>query len=148
MYQTLLVPVDGSENARHALAIACKLAIQDRARVHILHIPETLSHDTRLIWGAGSVLMDAPQDEVERAGKKIAEGARQEATEHGVTDVDVSIQQGDPARVILEQASLLGVDAVVMGSRGLSDIAGLVVGSVSHKVSHAADCEVITVHRP
>lgn len=148
MFKTLLVPVDGSENAKHALVVACKLAHQDQARVHILHIPEAVSHETTLVWGAGAVLMEAPPEEVERAGRKLVEGARQEAIEHGIADVDVSIHQGSPARVILDQARSLDADVIVMGSRGLSDIAGLVVGSVSHKVSHTAACEVITVHCP
>ena len=56
------------------------------------------------------------------------------------------VRMGSPADVILEEAARVGVDAIVMGSRGLSDIKGLLVGSVSHKVLHAAKCTVVTVH--
>ncbi|GAB2798831.1 universal stress protein [Halomonas shantousis] len=146
MAKTFLVPVDGSETARKALDVACLLARQEQARLCILHVPEKVSCETTLVWDAGSILMNASPTDLEQAGRKILEGARQAATEQGVTDVDVSIQQGDPARVITEQAKLLSVDTIVMGSRGLSDIEGLIVGSVSHKVAHAANCQVIVVH--
>ncbi len=146
MLKTILVPVDGSEQAKLALEIACKLAANGQAHLHILHIPERLAHDNTLVWGVGAVNLEAPEEEVERAGHKMLEAAKQAAVEHGATDVDGSVHQGDPARVILEQAKKLKVDSIVMGSRGLSDIKGLVVGSVSHKISHAAPCHVITVH--
>lgn len=146
MFKTIMVPVDGSEQAKLALEIACKLAANGQGRLHILHIPERLAHDTLLVWGVGAVNLEAPEAEVERAGHEMLEAAKQAAAEHGATDVEGSVHQGDPARVILEQARSLGADTIVMGSRGLSDIKGLMVGSVSHKVSHAAPCHVITVH--
>ncbi|MBZ9560058.1 MULTISPECIES: universal stress protein [unclassified Modicisalibacter] len=146
MFKTIMVPVDGSEQAKLALEVACKLAANDQAKLHILHIPERLAHDNVLVWGVGAVNLEAPEEEVERAGHEMLEAAKQAAAEHGATDVEGSVHQGDPARVILERAKSLGVDTIVMGSRGLSDIRGLMVGSVSHKVSHAAPCHVITVH--
>ncbi|MDW5376996.1 universal stress protein [Halomonas sp. HP20-15] len=145
MFKTILVPVDGSEQAKLALEVACKLAANGQGHLHILHIPERLAHDNTLVWGVGAVNLEAPEEEVERAGHKMLEAAKQAAVEHGATDVDGSVHQGDPARVILEQIKKLQVDTVVMGSRGLSDIKGLVVGSVSHKIAHAAPCHVITV---
>ncbi|OHV09683.1 universal stress protein [Kushneria phosphatilytica] len=53
---------------------------------------------------------------------------------------------GSPAHIIVDEAERLKVDAIVIGSRGLSDFRGLVVGSVSHRVSHTAPCTVISVH--
>lgn len=146
MFKTLLVPVDGSESAEKALQVACKLAQQDQARLFILHITEQVPHQTTLAWGAGAVSMDTSREETEQAGRKVIEGARRAAGENGIAVVDAEIQQGRPARVILERAEALKIDAIVMGSRGLSNIASLVVGSVSHKVTHSAECTVITVH--
>jgi len=76
----------------------------------------------------------------------VIERATEAAREQGATRVETMIGQGDPARTILSEARRRGVDAIVMGSRGLSDLKGFVVGSVSHKVAHAAECSVITVH--
>ncbi|RUR32721.1 universal stress protein [Vreelandella nanhaiensis] len=55
------------------------------------------------------------------------------------------LTNGDPVRVILDNANVIGIDTIVMGSRGLSDFAGVVIGSFSHKISHSSKCRVITV---
>ncbi|MCH4562645.1 MULTISPECIES: universal stress protein [Halomonas] len=145
MFKTILVPIDGSEHARKALAVACQLARQNDTTLHILHIPEELAHETTLVWGIGAVALEASREERERTGRQIVDRAAADARQQGATRVETLIGQGDPARTILSEARKSGADAIVMGSRGLSDLQGFVVGSVSHKVSHAAECTVITV---
>ena len=66
----------------------------------------------------------------------------------GITDLDPiehDLLFGNPADEIVEFAKQKQIDLIVMGSRGLSDIKGLFLGSVSHKVSHLAECTCITV---
>lgn len=145
MFRSILVPVDGSVHAQKALDVACQLARQDEASLILLHIPEQLAHDTLLVWGIGAVEMTATQEELESAGQQVRDRAAEAARDAGVAHVEAMVAQGDPTRVILGEAKRRGVDAIVMGSRGLGDLKGMVVGSVSHKVSHAADCTVITV---
>ncbi|AMD01762.1 universal stress protein [Halomonas chromatireducens] len=145
MFNTILVPVDGSENAKKALSVACQLANQADATLHILHIPEELSHETTLVWGIGAIAIEASRQERDDIGQQVVEKAAQAARDKGVTKVETAIGRGDPARSIISEAKTRGVEAIIMGSRGLSDLRGLVVGSVSHKVSHAAECTVITV---
>lgn len=145
MFHSILVPVDGSEHAKKALSVACQLARQESAALHLLHIPEELAHETTLVWGIGAIAIEASREEREAAGKQVVDRAAEAARELGATNLETVIGQGDPARTIISEARRRGVDAIVMGSRGLSDLKGLVVGSVSHKVSHAADCTVITV---
>lgn len=146
MYQSILVPVDGSEHAQKALSVACQLVRRQGATLHLLHIPEELAHETTLVWGIGAIAVDAPREEREAIGRQVVDRAAEAARELGVTDIETVIGQGDPARTIISEARRRDIDAIVMGSRGLSDLKGLVVGSVSHKVSHAADGTVITVH--
>ncbi len=78
-------------------------------------------------------------------GAQILEGATVLARQRGAPDVKTLTADGDPAASILECAERERVDAIVMGTRGLSDLAGLLLGSVSHKVGHLADCTCITV---
>ncbi len=61
------------------------------------------------------------------------------------TEQSRSVLDGDPAERILEYAERESADCIVMGSRGLSDVRGLVLGSVSHKVSNRAVCTCIAV---
>lgn len=145
MFKTLLVPVDGSEHAKKALRVACQLARQNDATLHILHIPEELAHETTLVWGIGAIALEASREERERTGRQVVDRAAEDARQQGVAHVETIIGQGEPARSIISEARKSGADAIVMGSRGLSDLKGLIVGSVSHKVSHAASCTVITV---
>lgn len=54
--------------------------------------------------------------------------------------------QGEPALQILNYAEKNDYQLVVIGSRGLEGVKGLLLGSVSHKVSQAAHCPVLIVH--
>jgi len=75
----------------------------------------------------------------------MLDAASEEAKELGVKDVKLVVRNGDPARQTVDYAKDAKVDMIVMGSKGLSDIQGLLLGSVSHKVSHLAPCTCVTV---
>lgn len=79
------------------------------------------------------------------AGEAILEQARRDAQDHGATKIDTVLTAGDPARQILKVAADVRADAIVLGSRGRSDFAGLVFGSTSHKVLHLSDRTCIVV---
>ena len=79
----------------------------------------------------------------------MAEGLLGEGTtrakEHGISAVETLVAEGDPADQILRLAEEQKADLIVMGSRGASDLRGLLLGSVSHKVCHLADCSCVIV---
>lgn len=79
------------------------------------------------------------------AGRPVLDAAEAMAESRGVRVAHAGVLSGSPAKMILEAAERHGSDTIVMGSRGLSDIAGLLLGSVSHKVSHLAPCTCIVV---
>lgn len=161
MYQSLLVPVDGSNSARKALELACKL-VTGHGVIHLLNVPEPPEATDTLGKAVGAPAMDTSGGETVQAGLELIEQTKQaEQSGQGLidrlraasglvnTEMKTIVQVGNPTRVILEQADKLGVEAIVMGSRGLSDCKGLIIGSVSHKVMHTADCDVILVkHEP
>jgi nucleotide-binding universal stress UspA family protein len=86
-----------------------------------------------------------PTDVLVAVGQAIEDKAEAIAKEHGARKIDRVIEEGDPADIILDTAYDRKADLIVMGTRGLSDLRGLFVGSVSHKVSHLADCTCISV---
>ena len=67
------------------------------------------------------------------------------APEKGRSDRSHGLAAGDPAKEILNIANEEHADIIVMGRRGLGDLAGLLLGSVSHKVAHLAECACLTV---
>jgi len=92
-----------------------------------------------------SVSLPLPAKILAAVGNAIIDKAEGIAKEHGVTAIDRVVLEGNPANAILELAKTKNVDLIVLGTRGQSDLQGLLVGSVSHKVSHLAECTCISV---
>ena len=95
--------------------------------------------------GAVTVSLPLPATVLLAVGNALIDKAEMIAREHGASEIGRIVTEGDPAKVILDCAKDRNADLIVMGTRGLSDFKGLFVGSVSHKVSHLADCTCITV---
>jgi nucleotide-binding universal stress UspA family protein len=77
--------------------------------------------------------------------ERVLAAAELSLREQGVREIATVVLDGDPARAILERAREAGADMIVMGNRGLGDLKGLVMGSVSHKVASLAPCTCVTV---
>jgi len=105
------------------------------------------SMDYRITVATGSAFQDSgvsPQLLVE-VGQHIIDGAKGRAERNGLENVDARLEVGDPADRILECINEEKIDCVIMGSRGLNDLKGLFLGSVSHKVTNRAPCTCIAV---
>jgi nucleotide-binding universal stress UspA family protein len=117
--------------------------LEERPPVALIKSAET---DPRLPF---TVAPDLPADAAARVRTEFAQAllddARRSAVRHGVESVELRVETGDPARIILELAKSEKADLIVIGSRGLSDLEGLVFGSTSHKVTHLAPCSCLTV---
>lgn len=145
----ILHPTDGSPDARRALEFAADLAGTKDARLLILHvqahrgggqIPPELKEYARI-----EHIRVTEADILHEAAEAVVETARQSAEALGATHVATAVREGDPVRAIIEAAKETGADLIVLGSRGLGDAQGLLLGSVSHKVAHVAPCTCIIV---
>ena len=143
MYQSILVPVDGSPQSCKALKLASRLVDADQGRLYVLNVQEPPLAEDQLGRAAGVSALNA-EELVQPAGLAIIEQASREAGLDSSRPQPI-VRAGQPAQTILSEAQHLGVDAVVMGSRGNSDIKSLVIGSVSHRVLHVAPCAVVIV---
>ena len=147
MVKKILVPTDGSEHARRAIDLASDIALQYDAMLYILHvISETTIPDEVLDYIRVERVEEPPERVYQR---KIGEGtiaaAEREARNKGLKEVQSEVVQGDPAEEIINFAREKGVDMIMLGSRGLGQIKGMFLGSVSSKVCHVADCTCVTV---
>ncbi len=136
MFDKIVLAVDGSEPSNRAVAVAEDIAGKLGAEVIVVHVKE------REPSRAGVF----PLETSEEASDIVDQAVRQ------LKDAGVSARgelfgsiYGRAARVILEAADEQGAGLLIMGSRGLSDLAGLVLGSVTHKVLHLAHCPVLVV---
>ena len=78
-------------------------------------------------------------------GKHLLKRTKRDVQKKGVKQIETVLEDGDPASKILEIAKKRNADLIVLGSRGLSGLGGLFMGSVSNKVNHSSDISVITV---
>jgi nucleotide-binding universal stress UspA family protein len=132
MFERILVAVDESEHSTKALDMAWELASRFESEVLVLHAREQLP--TR-----GGVV------EAHVGEAPIAEDRAGELKERGVNarGQEIKAFHGHVGSRIVDAAADFGADVIVMGSRGLSDVAGMLLGSVSHKVLHLAKCPVL-----
>ena len=174
MFNKILCPTDGSDHANKALDIAIDMAKKYDAELVILHVPhrsediEALRRfaeieglakhvntemdrlnamDFRVAVGTDAAFLDAgisPRLLIE-LGQYIIDGAKGRAEQNGLKNVEARIETGDPADRILKCIDAEKIECVVMGSRGLNDLKGLFLGSVSHKVTNRAPCTCIAV---
>jgi nucleotide-binding universal stress UspA family protein len=146
MFKVILVPVDGSKHALKAVDVAADLAQKYAADLLLLSVFRHISN----LESTHSLVKT--KDEVGSAEATLRDLAREvidealaRARERGAGKIETFVKRGQPARTIVAFAKSKGADVIIMGSRGLGDMTGLLLGSVSHKVSSLADCTCITV---
>lgn len=149
MYTNILVAIDGSDHATRAVAAAADLATRYGARLALIHVMRhanlrILEQDLAALE-ANEDITFSKRDLLELVGRDVLNNAELHARELGVADLVTETAEGHPAEAIVEYAGKLGADLIVMGSRGLSDLPGLLLGSVSHKVIHLTDVPVLVV---
>ena len=174
MIKKILVPTDGSDHANKAVELAADLAAKYDADLVVLHVlmhntsvydlkalaeklnaPADVIDELERVGQAmvdasgtgygGPVFLPASPDTLRQIAGLICENAQQRAASHAAEKVEVRVSDGAPADAILEAAEKEGADMIVMGSRGLGKIADLLMGSVSHRVSHLSKVTCITV---
>lgn len=146
MLQKILVAVDGSGYSKKALEFACELAEKFHGSLHIVHVPQGSAADRVMVLGGASIMIHAGREQIENAGRTLIDAADEIAGKKLSGKVTTELRGGDPAAEIVASAQENEADCIVIGSRGLGDFSGLLLGSVSHKVNHSAPCTCITVH--
>lgn len=145
MIDSILVPIDGSAHSKKALEYASKIASRFSADISLVNVREGVATEQTMVMGSSHVTVPLDIEEARSAGKAITDAATELIKKNGLEVARADILVGSAANRILETAALHDVDTIIMGSRGLSDLKGLLMGSVSHKVGHLATCTCIIV---
>jgi nucleotide-binding universal stress UspA family protein len=140
--ERILCPVDFSEFSARALERAVRLGNWFDARVEALHvIPLVMPAGAGLPYFPAPVAATAAQRE--QAGKDLDRFV-EPFLEEGVP-IETRVREGDPWRIIRDEADAIPADLLVMGTHGRSGFEHLLLGSVTEKVLRRASCPVLTV---
>jgi nucleotide-binding universal stress UspA family protein len=137
MYDKLLVAVDQSSAAERVIEAAREMALLSDGEVWLLHVREK-----EVMPRGGSFAIETEAEAlapVERAGLELSNAGIKTHYEVRTT------LYGYAAREIVAAARDRDADVIVMGSKGRTDLASLVLGSTAHKVIHLTDRPVLVV---
>jgi len=136
--QHILVPIDGSRGAEHALTEAINVANATGEALHLLHVVETgsLGPDVRALLKEGEL--------TERANE-IMDEASGRAAEASLDPASSVIEHGNPSKVIRDHITENGIDLVVMGTHGRTDFSRYIMGGVSAKLVRTSPVPVMWV---
>jgi nucleotide-binding universal stress UspA family protein len=139
--RTVLVAVDGSDSALRAVAHVMALErLLPELEIHLLNV--------QIPVVSGVVKMFVNKDQIDNyyreEGAKALEAARRKLDQAGVA-YSHHIMVGHLAETIVEYAKQKACNQIVMGTRGMSAVSSLVLGSVASRVIHVSDVPVTLV---
>ena len=137
----VLVPIDGSVNAMHAVDTAIKAIAEGRSlEVHLLNVqPQIVSGHARMY-----LKKDLIDEYYAEEAQKALAPAKEKLDKAGIP-YTVSQQVGNVAETIAKYVKAKGCELVIMGTRGLGSVQSMVLGSVATKVLHLVDVPVTLV---
>lgn len=149
MYDSILVPTDGSRVAGNAIDHALELAGRFDATIHALYVVDTEQASGA---GLGEDFGVETQHVIERLreeGERAVEEVANPADARGIDSV-TAVREGKPNQVIREYAAEEGIDCIVMGTHGRKGLDRFLLGSTTERVIRRADVPVLTVrlHSP
>jgi nucleotide-binding universal stress UspA family protein len=137
MYRRILVGYDGSDSSRKAVETACQLAERDGAELWVLSVarPPEFGDDVEV-----EAVMENSRRHYQSLLDKLRAGMPT-----GRLKAHFQVAVGHPAQQIIYGADRNDVDLIVVGDRGHSKVAQLLMGSVSKAVAQHADRQVLIV---
>ncbi len=142
MYDSILVPTDGSTEAQNAAEHGVDLAAELGATVHALYVVE--SRVTAL--PSDSMAQAAEHDEWKRYGEDVTDEVVAMADERRLEGVG-AVRSGKAHEEIVDYAEEADVDAIVMGTQGRDGVGDVILGSVAERVVRTAGVPVLSIRQ-
>ncbi|PSP84318.1 universal stress protein [Halobacteriales archaeon QS_1_68_17] len=138
MYETILLPTDGSSGADRAVENAIDMARMYEAALHVLYVVDM--GDMPADVDTGTI-----HTTLEETGRETTERVAERARDAGVETVETAVVSGSPYGTILEYADEQDVDLIVMGTHGRTGLGRFLLGSVTERVVRNSEVPVLTV---
>jgi nucleotide-binding universal stress UspA family protein len=133
--QKMLVATDGSKDAARATEAASDLAKRSGAELHVVHV----WHDVP------GFAHDFVKRELRRQGQEVLDGEVEKIRADGATVAEAHLRGGRTSNEIIALSDELGVDLLVVGSRGLGTVQRILMGSHSEEIVHHAHVPVLVL---
>jgi nucleotide-binding universal stress UspA family protein len=146
MIEHILFPTDGSEASQKAFDYTLAMAKHFSAKVTLLHTYEFTMGHVLSRYGAESDYIQSIEENYENFGLKLLEGLRDNLSAQSVPVEHLYVLKGEPGPQIVRIAERVHCDLIIMGTRGMSAVESLLLGSVSHYVvNHSKQIPVFLV---
>jgi nucleotide-binding universal stress UspA family protein len=147
MYQKILLPTDGSENAKRAGKHAIWIADFASADIIVLNVVDIYYPQMAALPNFRETLYDDLMEEGRRAVEDFKDDLKENQCQGTCKNVNLTtaIREGKPYKEILEIISKEDVDLVVMGASGRHGLDRYLLGSVTERVLREAKCPVLVV---
>ncbi|HLU79404.1 MAG TPA: universal stress protein [Burkholderiaceae bacterium] len=139
---TILLPVDGSENSVRAVQRAIEISKEESANTKLLlvtAVPPIVSGNVKRFFSHDEI-----QAYYQEEGEKALTPAKAVLDAAGIA-YESEVLVGPVAQTIADYAKKKNADTIVMGTRGLGTVAGMLLGSVTTKVLSLVDIPVLLV---
>ena len=154
-YERILVALDGSEESYRALEHAASIAEKFGSELKLLAVvpramipPFTYNGLGARLGPTMTTVMDVAKHRERMRSlyrNVLTEAEHKVGSEHPELKIEKALREGRPSSTIVEEAKTDGVDLIVMGSRGIGGITGLILGSTSHRVIYSSTKPVLIV---
>ncbi|OAQ52321.1 UspA domain-containing protein [Natrinema mahii] len=141
MFDTIVLPTDGSDHAEAAAETGIDLATAHDAAVHVVCVADTGPLGDLRLPGEAASAEDAMRGRAQESVDVVVEAAEAAGLETTGTVLD-----GPPAEAILEYARDVDADLIVMGTRGRGGVHRMAMGSVTDHVVRFGDVPVFVAN--
>src|SRR5690349_13169015 len=138
VFQRILVPLDGSILAEHALSVGARLARSSGASLTLLRVVNSLDETTYLSRGSAIINMT---DVIAREHTEAEAYLQKIVGRSDLAGIEIitHVVDGNPAQSILYEARTYAIDLIIMSSHGDTGLKRWMFGSVSlHVARHSA----------
>lgn len=141
MYSSIVVGTDGSSTAEKAVSHAAGVAAMSGAHLHIAMVAPRIP----VVVAPDMVVASAEWNAATEQSTQLALTAAAEIAANAGADVTTHALAGDPADALLSLCEEVDADLLVVGNRGMQGARRFLLGSVSSRCAHHADCSVLIV---
>ena len=142
--QKVLVPLDGSDFAEHALHAVYDLAQRDDVMVRLVRVPEIVAYPSTMYGAASYEAVDAYMSAMQTESEDYLTGMAEHLKDRQ-GEVSWEVRDGSASAAILEAAADFDADLIAMSSHGRSGFRRFLLGSVAEQVLHEAQVPVMLV---